>query len=92
MGNEFKNKIIDEVLETFIIKKSLSKKGCPYDNTVAEATYKIIKTEFAYNRLFSSFEELEMELFTYVNWYNNHRIHGSLNYMTPVEYKSKMSE
>ncbi|PPK42902.1 transposase InsO family protein [Clostridium algidicarnis DSM 15099] len=91
-GNEFKNKIIDEILETFNIKRSLSEKGCPYDNAVAEATYKIIKTEFAYNRVFSSFEELEMELFNYVNWYNNHRIHGSLNYMTPVEYKSKMSE
>ncbi|SUY46872.1 transposase [Clostridium putrefaciens] len=79
-------------LETFNIKISLSKNGCPYDNAVAEATYKIIKTELAYNRVFSSFEELEMELFNYVNWYNNHRIHRSLNYMTPVEYKSKMSE
>lgn len=46
-GNEFKNKIIDEVLETFNIQRSLSKKVCPYDNEVAEATYKIIKTEFA---------------------------------------------
>ncbi|MGL5767359.1 MAG: IS3 family transposase, partial [Sarcina sp.] len=35
---------------------------------------------------------LERELFDYVNWYNNHRIHGSLDYMTPVEYKSMMSE
>lgn len=91
-GNEFKNKLIDEVLETFGIQRSLSKKGCPYDNAVAEATYKIIKTEFAYNRIFSSFEELQMELFNYVNWYNNHRIHGSLGYMTPVEYKEKLSE
>lgn len=91
-GNEFKNKIIDEVLETFKIKRSLSKKGCPYDNAVAESTYKIVKTEFAYNKIFSTFEELEMELFNYVNWYNNFRIHGSLNYMTPIEYKSKKSE
>lgn len=91
-GNEFKNKIIDEILETFDIKRSLSKKGCPYDNAVAEATYKIIKTEFAYNRIFSNFDELETELFDYVNWYNNHRIHGSLNYMTPVSYKANMSE
>lgn len=86
-GNEFKNKIIDEVLETFQITRSLSKKGCPYDNAVAEATYKIIKTEFAFNRIFSSFEELETELFDYVNWYNNIRIHGSLNYLTPISYK-----
>ena len=51
--------------------RSLSKKGCPYDNAVAEATYKIIKTEFAFNRIFGSFEELETELFDYVHWYNN---------------------
>lgn len=86
-GNEFKNKIIDELLKTFKIKRSLSKKGCPYDNAVAEASYKIIKTEFAFNRIFESFEELELELFDYVNWYNNVRIHGSLNYLTPIEYK-----
>lgn len=92
-GSEFKNKVIEDVLKTFNIKRSLSKAGCPYDNAVAEATYKIIKTEFAFNRIFNSFEELELELFDYVNWYNNHRIHGSLNYMTPVEFRiSKMSE
>lgn len=84
-GNEFKNKLIEEVLETFEIKRSLSKKGCPYDNAVAEATFKVIKTEFAFNKVFGSLEELQMELFDYVNWYNNHRIHGSLNYKTPVE-------
>ena len=86
-GNEFKNKIIEEVLKTFKIERSLSKKGCPYDNAVAEATYKIIKTEFAFNRIFESFEELETELFDYINWYNNIRIHSSLNYLTPIEYK-----
>lgn len=44
-GNEFKNKLLDEILETFHIQRSLSMKGCPYDNAVAEATFKIIKTE-----------------------------------------------
>lgn len=37
-GNEFKNQLIDETLKTFNIRQSLSKKGCPYDNAVAEAT------------------------------------------------------
>ncbi len=68
---------INEIINTFGIKKSLSKKGCPYENVLAEATYKIIITEFAFNRQFESFEELERELFDYVNWYNNIRIHGS---------------
>ena len=90
-GNEFKNKLIEELLKTFNIKRSLSKKGCPYDNAVAEATFKVIKTEFAFNRRFESFEELEIELFDYVNWYNNIRIHGSLDYETPVSYREKLS-
>ena len=92
-GNEFKNKIIDEVLNTFEIERSLSKKGCPYDNAVAEAGYKIIKTEFAFNRIFKSLQELKLELKSYVLWYNNKRIHSALDYMTPAEYRiSKMTE
>lgn len=86
-GNEFKNKIIDNLLKAFNIERSLSAKGSPYDNAVAEAAFKIFKTEFAFNRKFYSLEELERELFDYVNWYNNFRIHGSLGYLTPVEYK-----
>lgn len=48
-GNEFKNQLIEETLEAFEITPSLSHKGCPYDNAVAEATFKIIKTEFVKN-------------------------------------------
>jgi len=45
-GSEFKNRLLDEALETFDIKRSLSLKGSPYDNAVAEAMFKVIKTEF----------------------------------------------
>ena len=31
-------KIVEELLEAFGMKRSLSQKGCPYDNAVAEAT------------------------------------------------------
>ncbi len=86
-GNEFKNRFIDETLETFNIQRSLSMKGCPYDNAVAEATYKIIKTEFIKKRVFASLEELQIELADYVNWFNNHRIHSSLDYLTPREFR-----
>lgn len=85
-GSEFNNKIIDNMLKAFNIERSLSHKGCPYDNAVAEATYKILKTEFALNRVFTDLDELRLALADYVNWYNNVRIHGSLGYLTPVEY------
>jgi len=31
-GSEFKNYLIDDVLDTFKIKRSLSLKGCPYES------------------------------------------------------------
>ena len=86
-GNEFKNQLIEETLETFSITRSLSHKGCPYDNAVAEATFKIIKTEFVKNQTFANLDVLKLQLADYVNWFNNHRIHSSLGYLTPVEYR-----
>ena len=78
-GNEFKNKLIDELLEVFKIKRSLSMKGCPYDNAVAEATFKIFKTEFIKKNKFNSLDDLESKLAAYIYWFNNKRIHGTLN-------------
>lgn len=86
-GNEFKNETIEGALETFGIERSLSHKGCPYDNAVAEATFKIIKTEFVWNETFADLEELKLKLWDYVHWYNHHRIHSSLGYLTPVQYR-----
>lgn len=86
-GNEFKNSAIEEILETFHMERSLSHKGCPYDNAVAEATFKIIKTEFIWNETFHNLDELKLKLWDYVNWYNRHRIHSSLEYQTPVMYR-----
>lgn len=80
--------MIDEVLETFKIKRSLSTKGCPYDNAVAEAIMKVMKTEFVKQMQFENLEQLETELFDYVNWYNNSRPHSSIQYLTPVSIKN----
>lgn len=86
-GNEFKNKLIDDALDTFKIKRSLSMKGCPYDNAVAEATFKLFKTEFVKRRHFNSLDDLTTELYDYVHWFNHIRIHGTLGYKSPIDYK-----
>ncbi len=86
-GNEYDNKLIDEILETFEIERSLSRKGNPYDNAVSEATNKILKTEFIYQNNFENLEQLQDELQEYISWYNNERIHSSIGYISPIEYR-----
>lgn len=87
-GKEFDNKIIDEALDAFAITRSLSRKGCPYDNAVNESTNKILKTEFIYQHKFRSLAELRTLLFDYIHWYNYKRIHSSLNYRTPIDVRN----
>ncbi|MCC9858209.1 transposase, partial [Streptococcus agalactiae] len=43
------------------ITRSLSQAGCPYDNAVAESTYRAFKIEFVYQETFQSLEELALK-------------------------------
>ncbi|WP_353961236.1 IS3 family transposase [Paenibacillus sp. S-12] len=52
-----------------------------------QATFKIMKTEFINQMNFHSLQHLKLELNDYVNWYNKHRFHGTLGYMSPVDYR-----
>lgn len=83
-GKEFDNQLIDELLEVFGITRSLSQPDCPYDNAVAESTYRSFKIEFINQKTFHSLAELALKTKDYIHWWNPHRIHGSLNYQTPM--------
>lgn len=86
-GSEFDNAEIDLVLEAFGIERSPSAEGCPCDNAVDESTNKILKAELVYRDSFSDLRDLQAELSDYVHWCNNSRIHSTLGYMSPVEFR-----
>ncbi|WP_236671811.1 IS3 family transposase [Enterococcus sp. BWB1-3] len=88
-GKEFDNQTIETLLTTFQIERSLSRKGSPHDNAVAESTYKSTKVEFIYPNMFRSLQELDIQLVDYVHWWNHLRLHGSLGYETPIAYRNK---
>ena len=73
--------------EPIQINRSLSTKDCQFDNAVAESTSKIIKAKFDFYRRFETLEQLQLELLDYVHWFNNIRLHGTLGYLSPAEFK-----
>lgn len=87
-GSEFANSDIDDLLEAFGIRRSLSRKGNPYDNAVIESTNRILKKELVYRRAFADLGQLRRELNSYVRWYNEERMHSTLGYMSPVEFRN----
>ncbi len=60
-GSEFNHQRIYEMLSVFGIKRSLSMKGCSYDNAIAEANFKMFKMEFVRGRIFESPDQLQCE-------------------------------
>lgn len=87
-GSEFANSDIDELLEAFDIRRSLSRKGNPYDNAVIESTNRILKKELVYRRAFTDLGQLRRELNSYVRWHNEKRMHSTLGYMSLVEFRT----
>jgi transposase InsO family protein len=88
-GVEFTGCEIEELYRAFGITRSLSAAGQPTDNAPMESFYNIAKMEFIKNHNFGSIEEFRVKWEEYVHWYNNIRIHSSLEYLSPKAYDEK---
>ena len=83
-GGEFKGEELLVYLSSSNVENSYSKAGYPYDNAVSEKVFDIFKFEWMAQK-YDNELELKRDVQTFVNWYNNFRVHGSLGYQTPVE-------
>lgn len=73
------------------VRRSMSRKGNCWDNAVAEAFFKTLKSECTDRQKFNTPKEAEMAIFEYIEtWYNTRRRHSTLNYMTPMEYSNRL--
>ena len=85
-GSEFDNAKIDGLLDVFGIRRSLSRKGNPYDNAVVESTNRLLKKELIYRNHYTTIEQLRGDLNDYVWWSDNQRLHSTLAYRSPNEF------
>ena len=74
-----------KVLEYYEIKISMTEKGDPYENAIAERVNGILKTEFLLDKTFPSFTEAEAAVKNAVEKYNHIRPHDSCDKLTPVQ-------
>jgi len=73
--NEFKNLLSAYTL----VVRSMSRKGDPWDNAVAESFFKTLKVELIYQNSYKTFKEAELSVFEYIEaWYNVNRIHTTI--------------
>lgn len=86
-GVEYAAERFQSALETARLKASMSRKGRCLDNATAESFFHTFKTESFYQQRFKNLAEIEKEFVDYIDFYNNQRLHSSLNYQSPTEYE-----
>lgn len=69
--------------------QSMSRKGNCYDNAMVESFFHTLKVERVHRRTYKTREEAKRDIENYIiNFYNNKRLHSSLDYMSPVEFEN----
>ena len=83
-GCQFTSSVFRSHLDNLNMIQSFSAKGHPYDNAVMECFFKYLKKEEVNRRSYSSFDELNIALFQYINgFYNSLRPHSHNNGLSP---------
>lgn len=74
------------------IIRSMSRKGNCWDNAVAESFFKTLKQELYELSDKVNFKDLDLLLFQYIDgYYNSQRIHSTLGYKTPLEFRQTVA-
>jgi len=95
IGYSISKKIDTELVKAALgnairIKESMSRPGCPYDNSCKESFFATLKKERIYRREYDTMKDVERDLFRYIElFYNRKRLHSVLGYMSPVAYRLK---
>ena len=77
-----------KLTQSYNITPSMSRKGNPYDNAMAENFFSILKTECIYRTKLRTYEEARLLIGQYIYFYNNERIQLKTK-LTPLEKRNQ---
>lgn len=89
-GSQYASHDYQKQLEVYSMLSSMSRKGNCYDNACIESFHSIIKKELIYLNKYETRAEAEKSIFEYIEvFYNNERIHSTIDYATPTEFEQQ---
>jgi transposase InsO family protein len=86
-GSQYASEDFRKVLEHCSITPSMSRKGNCWDNACAETLFGSLKVERLHGRHFQTIRQAKDEIIAWLLWYNQTRMHSTLNYLSPAEYE-----
>ena len=83
-GFQYTSQAYFKLTQSYHITPSMSSRGNPYDNAMAENFFSILKTECIYRTKLRTYEEARLLIGAYIHFYNHERIQLKTK-LTPLE-------
>ena len=87
-GFQYTSQAYFKLTQSYRITPSMSRRGNPYDNALAENFFSILKTECIYRVKLKTYEEARLLISQYIHFYNNERIQLKTK-LTPLDKRSQ---
>jgi len=92
-GSQYASNVYRRLLQANDFVGSMSRKGDCWDNAVAESFFASLKKERVQWRHYQTRAEAQRDILDYsVMFYNSRRLHSTLGYTSPNDYKSAVIE
>jgi putative transposase len=89
-GSQYASESYRRTLEQHGIEMSMSRRGNCWDNAVMERFFGSLKSERTDWKVYQTRKEARNDVIDYIEmFYNSHRLHSTLGYMSPLEFERK---
>ena len=73
------------------VRPSMGSVGDCYDNAMCESFFATLECELIDRTTFRSHAEAKLAIFQFIEgWYNPHRRHSSIDYLSPINYERRI--
>jgi len=91
-GVQYASSSFRQLLDSYQVSASMSRKACCYDNAAMESFWATLKTECFHDQIPLNLKQAQATLFDYIEtFYNPIRLHSSLGYLSPIEYEKHLA-
>jgi putative transposase len=86
-GSQYASQEFAKVLKECGITPSMSRKGNCWDNACSETLFGSLKVERLHGQHFETPRQAKDETLDWLRWYNQTRLHSTLNYVSPMQFE-----
>ena len=86
-SSQYASREFRSVLQGYGIRASMSRRGNCWDNACSETLFGSLKVERLHGQRFKDRRQAKDEVISWLLWYNQSRMHSTLDYLSPVQFE-----